>query len=38
MLFFPKLLAQQGLFLTSYLRALLGKDFLDIIPKLHPRH
>ena len=37
-LFLPTLLAQQGVFLTSYLRNLLGKDFLDIIPKLHPRH
>ena len=35
--FLPTLLAQQDLFLTSYLRALLEKDFLDIIPKLHPR-
>ena len=28
------LLIQRGLFLTSYLYALVGKDFLDIIPKL----
>ena len=37
-LFLPTLLAQQGLFLTSSLRSLLGKDFLDIIPKLRPCH
>ena len=37
-LFLPTLLAQQGLFLTSCLRNLLGKDFLDIIPKLCPHH
>lgn len=30
------LLTQQGLFLTSYLCALVGKDFLDIIPKPCP--
>ena len=30
------LLIQQGLFLTSYLYALVGKDFLDIIPKPCP--
>ena len=38
MLFLPTLLTQQGLFLTSYLRDVLGKDFWDIIPKLRPRH
>ena len=30
------LLLIQGLFLTSYLYALVGKDFLDIIPKPCP--
>ena len=37
-LFLPTLLAQQGLFLTSYLHNLLGNNFLDIIPNLCPRH
>ena len=35
-LFFHTLLSQQGIFLTLYLHALLGEDFLDIIPKLCP--
>ena len=34
MLFFPTLLTQLALFLNSCLCALLGKDFLDLIPKL----
>ena len=38
MLFFPTLVTQQSLFLTSYPCVLLGKYFLDIILILHPGH
>ena len=38
MLFFPTLLTQQSLLLTSYLCIHLGKDFLDFVPKLRPCH
>lgn len=34
--FLPTLLAQQGFFFISYFHAFLGKDFLDLTPKLRP--